>query len=139
MISQGTFARLPDLDEDDIKEQIRYAISNSWAISVEYTDDPHPRNVFWDLWGLPMFDLSDPGEAFRQVRACCEQFPHHYVKVNAFDASAGRETTALSFLVQRPLGEEPGFLVERQHGPGRTSLYSLKAYATEQPGGKRYQ
>ncbi|CAN5780651.1 ribulose bisphosphate carboxylase small subunit [soil metagenome] len=138
MITQGTFAFLPDFDDDEIEAQLRYAIDQGWAISIELTDDPHPRNIYWELWGLPMFDLSDPSAALTEVRACREAFPHQYIKVNAFDASKGRETIALSFLVQRP-DPEPGFRLDRQHSPGRTNHYAIHAYATEQPHGERYQ
>ena len=43
-ITQGTFSFLPDLSDDEIRAQIDYAIEQGWAIGVEYTDDPHPRN-----------------------------------------------------------------------------------------------
>lgn len=138
MLTLGTFALLPELDDDDIEAQLRYAIANRWAISVELTDDPRPRNTYWELWGLPMFDLADPGAALEEVRACRKAFPHHYVKVNAFANRKGRETIALSFVVQRP-ADEPGFRLDRQHGPGRTNRYSLHAYATERPRGDRYR
>lgn len=139
MITQGTFAQLPELDDSEIESQLRYAVGQGWAISIELTDDPHPRNLFWDLWGLPMFDLVDPAAALGEVRACREAFPRQYIKVNAFDARKGRETIALSFLVQRPPGDEPGFQLERQHGPGRTNRYTLNAYSSQQPHGDRYQ
>jgi ribulose-bisphosphate carboxylase small chain len=138
MITQGTFALLPDLEDDEIEAQLRYALDNGWAISVERTDDPHPRNVFWELWALPMFELTDPRGVMVEINACREAFPRHYVKVNAFDNRKGRETIALSFLVQRP-AEEPGFRLERQHGAGRTNRYTLQPYAAEQPHGARYR
>ncbi len=138
MITQGTFAFLPDLDDDEIEAQLRYAIDQGWAISIELTDDPHPRNIYWELWGLPMFDLSDAGAALQEVKACREAFPRQYIKVNAFDASKGRETIALSFLVQRP-AEEPGFRLDRQHGPGRTNHYVTHPYVADRPHGERYQ
>jgi len=28
-------------------------------VNIEFTDDPHPRNNFWEMLGLPMFDLRD--------------------------------------------------------------------------------
>lgn len=138
MITQGTFAYLPALTDDEIEAQLRYAIEQGWAISIELTDDPHPRNLFWELWALPMFDLTDPRAALNEVRACREAFPNQYIKVNAFDSRKGRETVALSFLVQQPTNE-PGFRIDRQHGPGRTNRYSLQPYATERPHGERYQ
>lgn len=137
MITQGTFALLPDLDDDEIEAQLRYALDNGWAVSIELTDDPHPRNTYWDLWGLPMFDLTDPRAALAEVRSCRAAFPSHYVKVTAFDNRKGRETIALSFLVQRP-DAEPGFRLDRQARPGRTLGYGAHAYATDRPHGERY-
>ncbi len=60
-ITQGTFSYLPDFSDDEIIAQLEYALQEGWPISVEFTDDPHPRNTYWDMWGLPMFDLVDPG------------------------------------------------------------------------------
>ncbi len=56
-VTQGTFSFLPDLTDEQIEAQIRYALDNGWSISIEYTDDPHPRNAYWEMWGLPLFDL----------------------------------------------------------------------------------
>src|SRR5438874_5585835 len=69
-ITQGTFSFLPDLSDQQIRRQISYAVERGWAISVEHTDDPHPRNVYWEMWGHPLFDLRDVGEAMRQVQTC---------------------------------------------------------------------
>ena len=46
-ITQGTFSYLPDLTDGEIAAQIGYAQANGWAVAVEFTDDPHPRNVLW--------------------------------------------------------------------------------------------
>ena len=117
-ITQGTFSYLPDLTDDEILAQITYALQNDWPLSVEYTDDPHPRNSFWEMWGLPMFDLRDPAGVLLEVKACRKAHPNTYIKLIAYDARLGRQTTALSFIVQRP-AEEPGFRLERQEGPDR--------------------
>jgi ribulose-bisphosphate carboxylase small chain len=138
MITQGTFGSLPDLSDEEIEAELSYAISNGWAISVEHTDDPSPRNIFWEMWGLPMFDLAHPAGALAEVRACREAFANDYVKVNCFDSRKGKETVALSFLVQRP-SQEPGFRLDRQHAPGRENRYVLHSYATERPHGERYR
>ncbi|MEO7555050.1 MAG: ribulose bisphosphate carboxylase small subunit [Acidimicrobiales bacterium] len=137
MITQGTFAYLPELTDEDIEAQIKYAISEGWALSIELTDDPHPRNLFWEMWGLPMFDLTDSRGAMVEVNACREAFPNQYVKVNCFDHRKGRETVALSFIVQTP-PDDPGFRLDRQHGPGRTNHYTLHAYAADKAHGERY-
>jgi ribulose-bisphosphate carboxylase small chain len=132
MIHHGTFAQLPALDDDEIAAQVRYAIAQGWAVSVEHSDDPHPRNMFWDLWGLPLFDLTDPRPALDEIDACRRAFPDHHVKVSAFDSRKGRETIALSFLVQRP-DTEVAYALERQHAPGRTTRYALRPVEPPRP------
>lgn len=98
-VTQGTFSFLPDLTDGQIEAQIAYALGRGWAILVEHTDDPHPRNAYWDLWGLPLFDLG-PDQAdvgMREVRACREARPDRYVKVGAYDrAPAGRRPRSAS-------------------------------------------
>jgi ribulose-bisphosphate carboxylase small chain len=138
-ITQGTFSYLGDLTDDQIEAQIRYALEHGWAMSVEYTDDPHPRNHYWEMWGLPMFDLpvQDVGLVMREIRACREAHPRHYIKVIAYDASYGRQTTALSFIVNRP-AHEPGFRLERTDAHDRVVRYRLYPYAADKPVGSRY-
>jgi len=136
-ITQGTFSYLPDFTDDEIAAQIQYAIDQGWAVAVEFTDDPHPRNVIWEMWGLPMFEISDASAGMHEVTACRAAYPHHYIKLVAYDARLGRQTTALSFIVNRP-DTEPGFRLDRQEGADRQIRYSLHSYATERPAGERY-
>ncbi|MDN5932652.1 MAG: ribulose bisphosphate carboxylase small subunit [Pseudonocardia sp.] len=136
-ITQGTFPYLPDLTDDEITKQIEYCLDNGWPLSIEFTDDPHPRNVYWEMWGLPMFDLKDPAGVLMEVNACRAAKPGVYIRLNAYDARLGRQTTALSFLVQRP-ADEPGFRLDRQEAAGRQIRYSTHAYATDRPSGDRY-
>ena len=136
-ITQGTFSYLPDFTDDQIKAQIQYCIENNWAISVEHTDDPHPRNVYWTMWGNPMFDLKDPAAIMLEVNGCRKTFPREYIRVNGYDSRYGKQTTALSFIVQRP-ANEPGFRLERQESNDRVIRYELHSYATEKPAGERY-
>ena len=118
-ITQGAFSFLPDLSDDQISAQIEYCLRNDWAIGVEYTDDPHPRNVLWEMWGMPMFDLRDAAGVMMEVRACRKAFPNHYIRLNAFDSTRGFETVRLSFIVNRPK-VEPTFKVTRTEVRGRT-------------------
>jgi ribulose-bisphosphate carboxylase small chain len=136
-LTQGTFSFLPDLTDKEIAAQIAYALSRGWACSVEYTDDPHPRNTYWSMWGPPMFDLPDAAGVMLEVNACRKAFPKHYVKVNAFDNSKGVESMQLSFIVQRP-PEEPGFGLARAEEAGRKIGYRVHSYATDKPEGQRY-
>ena len=137
-VTQGTFSYLPPLSDEQIRAQVQYALDNDWALSVEFTDDPHPRNFLWDMWGLPMFDLRDPAAILLEVRRCREAYPSRYIRVNAYDRTLGRQTTALSFIVQRPKNEK-GFRLERQEGADRQVRYTLHAYATDRAPGERYE
>lgn len=136
-VTQGSFSYLPDLTDEEISAQIQYALDNGWPLSVEFTDDPHPRNTYWEMWGLPMFDLKDAAGVLMEVNACRTANPNHYVRLTAYDASLGRQTTALSFIVQRP-AEEPGFQLVRQELSDRRIGYTTTAYATSRPAGDRY-
>lgn len=137
LLRHGAFSYLPDLTDDEIAAQVRYALDKEWPVSIEYTDDPHPRNVYWEMWGLPMFDLTEPDGVLTEINACRSTFPNHYIRVLAYDASLGRQTTGLSFLVQRP-AQEPGFRLDRTEASGRVQRYTMHSYATEPPVGARY-
>jgi len=139
-LTQGQFSFLPDLTDDQIEAQIKYALGNGWSIMVEFTDDPHPRNALWDMWSPPMFDLTEDETdvVMRDVRACCEEHSNVYVKVVAYDRSLGRQTSAMSFIVNRP-EVEPGFRLERQETNDRVIRYTITSYAVAMnPEGSRY-
>ena len=124
-ITQGTFSFLPDLSDEQIRKQLQYALDHGWAIGIEYTDDPHPRNTYWEMWGQPMFDLRDAAGALQEVAACRLANPDVYVRVNAFDPARGWETVRLSFMVQRP-AKEREFRLERTETRGRNIHYTLR-------------
>ncbi|MFO7287699.1 MAG: ribulose bisphosphate carboxylase small subunit [Gammaproteobacteria bacterium] len=124
-ITQGTFSFLPDLTDAQIRAQVDYALRQGWAPSVEFTDDPHPRNTYWEMWGLPMFEVQDAAAVLYEINACRKAYPDRYIRVNAFDATRGFESVRLSFLVNRP-PREPRFELIRTEGPGRSVRYSLR-------------
>jgi ribulose-bisphosphate carboxylase small chain len=136
-ITQGTFSFLPELTDEQIGRQIDYCLGNGWAVSVEYTDDPHPRNTYWEMFGQPLFDLKDAAGVMQEIQSCRRTWPKHYIKVNAFDSTAGWESLRLSFIVNRPKSE-PGFRLTRTEGAGRQLTYTTQAYGTDRPEGERY-
>jgi ribulose-bisphosphate carboxylase small chain len=127
-VTQGTFSYLPDLTDQQIAAQVEYCLQQGWAVSLEYTDDPHPRNTYWDMWGAPMFDLADPAGVMAEVTACRQAFPDRSIKLNAFDSSSGWESLRLSFIVNRPKNEL-GFALVREEGAGRTIRYTTRPVA----------
>ena len=137
-ITQGTFSFLPDLSDAQIISQIDYCLAKGWAVGIEYTDDPHPRNTYWEMHGNPMFDIRDSAAILMEINACRAVFPAHYIRVMAFDSTHGTESVVLSFIVNRPK-DEPGFRLVRSEEPGRTIRDSIESYAVQRaPEGARY-
>lgn len=137
-LGQGNFALLPDLNDEQIKKQIEYAIKKGFSVSVEWTDDPHPRNCYWEMLGLPLFGVPDAATVMYEFIECRKAHPNVYIKINAFNSQKGVESTGLSFIVQRP-AFEPGFYLSRQEGKGRNIIYTLHSYAVQSAGeGARY-
>ena len=129
-IQQGTFSLSPDLTDEQIKKQLEYCSKRGFAIAIEYTDDPHPRNCYWEMWGLTLFDMPDVTAIMYEINECRKAYPNQYIKVNAFNNTRGIESTALSFIVQRP-EFEPGFYLSRQEGKGRNIIYTMQSYAVQ--------
>ena len=137
-ITQGCFSLLPDLTDAQIKAQVEYALKRGFAVGIEWTDDPHPRNCYWELWGLPLFDVPDAATIMYELQECRKAHPGIYIKVNGFNNARGIESTGISFIVQRP-AFEPGFYLVRQEGKGRNIIYTIQSYAVQSAGeGARY-
>jgi len=136
-LTQGQFSFLPDLTDAQITAQLNYALQHGWAIGIEYTDDPHPRNTYWEMYGNPMFDLHDAAGILKEVNECRKTFPRHYIRVTAFDSTRGWETPRMSYIVNRP-AVEPGFSLLRQECEGRAVRYTVHSYATDKPERERY-
>lgn len=137
-LTQGQFSFLPDLTDAEILMQVEYGLKKGYAWSVEYTDDPHPRNTYWDMHGHPMFDLEDPAGVMMEIKDCRQAFPNHYIRLLAFDSTRGVESVVMSFIVNRP-AKEPGFYLDRTEGAGRNMRYNTRSYAAERPEGERYK
>ena len=137
-LTQGCFSYLPDLTDAEIKLQIEYGLKKGYAWSVEYTDDPHPRNTYWEMFGVPMFDLKDAAGVLSELNGCRKTFPQHYIRMMAFDSTRGIESIAMSFIVNRP-AKEPGFGLARQETAGRTIRYTVHSYATDKAESARYE
>jgi ribulose-bisphosphate carboxylase small chain len=89
------------------------------------------------MYGNPMFDLKDPAGILTEIKECRKTFPHHYIRVTAFDATRGWETPRMSYIVNRP-PKEPGFGLARQESDSRSIRYRISSYATDKPEGERY-
>jgi ribulose-bisphosphate carboxylase small chain len=124
-ITQGCFSFLPDLTDEQITVQVEYCLGRNWAIGIEHTNDPHPRNVYWEMWGQPMFDLKDAKGVMIELAECRKAHPDTYIRLNAFDSTRGFETVTMSFIVNRPK-VEPNINMTRTDIRGRSQHYSWK-------------
>jgi ribulose-bisphosphate carboxylase small chain len=73
-----------------------------------------------------MFDARDLDVPIRELNDCRQAFPNHYIKLNGYDRTKGKQTTMLSFIVHRPK-EEPGFTLERTEGADRQIRYTIRS------------
>jgi len=131
-VTQGQFSYLPELTDKEITLQIEYGLNKGYSWSVEYTDDPHPRNTYWEMFGAPMFDLKDAAGVLMELQNCRKTFPDYYIRLMAFDSTRGVESIVMSFIVNRPK-IEPGFGLVRQETHGRNIRYTVHSYATDRP------
>ena len=125
-ITQGCFSFLPDLTDEQINAQVEYCLGREWAIGIEFTDDPHPRNTYWEMWGNPMFDLKDAKGVMMELDECRKAHPDSYIRLQGFDSTRGFETVMMSFIVNRPK-EEPRFHLQRTDLEGRRQTYAWDA------------
>ncbi|WGK69874.1 ribulose bisphosphate carboxylase small subunit [Candidatus Haliotispira prima] len=135
-LTQGQFSFLPDLNDNEISAQVQFGLDKGYAWSIEYTDDPHPRNTYWEMYGMPMFDLKDAAGVMTDLKSCRSTFPEHYIRLVAFDSTRGVESITMSFIVNRPT-KEPGFGLVRQEVQNRTIRYTVHSYSTDKPEGER--
>ncbi|GAJ29265.1 ribulose bisphosphate carboxylase small subunit [Acidomonas methanolica] len=122
-ITQGCFSFLPDLTDEQISAQLDYCLGRDWALGIEYTYDPHPRNTYWEMWGPPMFDLRDAKGVMIELAACRAAHPEAYIRINAFESARGFETVMMSFIVNRPAAE-PRIDMTRTEVDGRSLRYT---------------
>jgi len=121
-ITQGCFSFLPDLTDEQITAQVDHCLSKGWAIGIEHTDDPHPRNTYWEMWGNPMFDLKDAKGVMMELADCRKAQGDSYIRFCAFDSTRGFETVVMSFIVNRPK-VEPRIRMTRTEVDGRAIRY----------------
>jgi ribulose-bisphosphate carboxylase small chain len=105
-ITQGCFSFLPDLTDDQIRAQVQYCIDKGFAVNIEFTDDPHPRNTFWEMWDLPMFDIKDTGAVMLELAACRKAHAgRSYIRISGFDSGRTMRYTTEAYSAGRPEGE----------------------------------
>jgi Ribulose bisphosphate carboxylase small subunit len=95
-----TFSYLPGLSDEQVARQVEYILRQGLVPAVEYTMEPGPRNVYWSMWGLPMFEVRTVEEVMASIVACAEAYPGGFVKLIGYDPR--RQGQVASFVVRKP-------------------------------------
>lgn len=95
-----TFSYLPPLTDEQIAAQAGSILKRGLIPAIEHTTDPGPRNTYWSLWKLPLFDARTPEAVLAEVEACALANPDAYVRLNGYDPKRGGQVA--SFLIRRP-------------------------------------
>ncbi len=102
MRNVSSFTETVTLNDEQLREQVRYCGERGWALLIEHTADPSPDNHFWARWGLPLLDPDDPELVLFEINACRQAFPQHHIRVIANDSAMGRSLVRHSILVHAP-------------------------------------
>ena len=136
-ITQGCFSFLPRPHRRRHPRPGPVLPRKGWAVNLEFTDDPHPRNTYWEMWGLPMFDLArrqGRADGARRLPQDPRRQVHPAVRLR-FEPRLG----VGAHLVHRQPAEARGRLPARAHeGPGREQRYAIRGYGLDRPEGERY-
>jgi len=95
-----TFSYLPPLTDGQIAAQTGWILKRGLIPAIAHTPDPGPRNTYWSLWKLPLFDARTPEAVLAEVDACARVNPNAYVRLSGYDPKHGGQVA--SFVVRRP-------------------------------------
>jgi ribulose-bisphosphate carboxylase small chain len=95
-----TFSYLPPLTDEQVTAQTGSILERGLIPAIEHTTEPGPRNTYWSLWKLPLFDARTPEAVLAEVEACARANPHAYVRLSGYDPK--RQGQVASFVIRRP-------------------------------------
>jgi ribulose-bisphosphate carboxylase small chain len=96
----GLFSYLPPLTDAEVELQVRAILGQDLIAGVEHARDPGPRDSYWSLWKLPLFDARAVGEVTAEIAACAAAHPASFVRLVGYDP--GRQRQVVSLIVRRP-------------------------------------
>lgn len=95
-----TFSYLPALTTKQVLQQVHYLLQQGLVPAVEYSDEPTPRDHYWTMWKLPLFEARAAEDVLAEIEACKAANPRSYVKLIGYDRR--RQAQVMSFVVHRP-------------------------------------
>ena len=82
-----TFSYLPELSAGQLAQQVRSILGRRLLVGIEFSSAPEPRDHYWTMWKLPLFDTDDPAAVLTELDACRQANPGAYIKINGYDAA----------------------------------------------------
>ncbi len=95
-----TFSYLPELTAEQLDRQISSILARNLVVGIEFSAAPDPRDHYWTMWKLPLWDTADTGAVLRELESCRQSHPDAYIKVNGYDPM--RQGQVVSFVARRP-------------------------------------
>ena len=95
-----TFSYLPALTDAQVAAQIGSILTRELIPAIEHSTNPDPRNIYWSLWKLPLFEARRPEAVVAEVEACARDNPDAYVRLSGYDPKRGG--VVMSFVVRGP-------------------------------------
>lgn len=91
---------LPQLDEAQLAKQITYLLDQGLIPAIEYTRDPRPRDHYWAMWKLPLFESRAVADVQAEINACQAAHPDCFIKLIGYDRQ--QQTRTMSLVVHQP-------------------------------------
>jgi ribulose-bisphosphate carboxylase small chain len=95
-----TFSYLPPLSAQQVAQQIEYILKQGLVPAIEYVAEPNPRDHYWSMWKLPLFDVRAAAAVLTEIEACTTAHPDCYVRLIGYDRN--RQSQTVSLVVRRP-------------------------------------
>ena len=95
-----TLSYLPPLTDSQIAKQVQYILDQGFIPAVEFSESSEPKQHYWTLWKLPLFQARSVQEVMNEVDACRSEYRDSYIRVVGFDNV--KQCQVLSFLIHKP-------------------------------------
>ena len=95
-----TLSYLPPLSDAQIAKQVQYILDQGYIPAIEFNEKSEPKELYWTMWKLPLFNAKSTQEVLSEVQACRSQFSTSFVRVVGFDNV--KQCQILSFIVHKP-------------------------------------
>jgi len=80
-----TFSYLPAMNDEQIRQQVAYIVSQGWNPAVEHTEPENATGSYWYMWKLPMFGETDVDRILSEADACHKAHPENHVRLIGYD------------------------------------------------------